>query len=465
MRPLPYNPVTDEILEALRGIVGEEHLVLRADLAEEYSHDEMAPVRGWPEVAVFPCSTEEIARIVTLAHENRIPVTTRGAGTGLMGGATAVEGGILLVTARMDRVLEVDEANMVARIEPGVVLLTFQEEMEKRGFFYAPDPGEKSATIGGNVMTNAGGMRAVKHGVTRDHVRGLKVVTADGSVIDLGGKVAKNASGYNLMHLMIGSEGTLGIVTEITVRLLPLPAELTSLLVPFQSLEDAVGVVPTLGKEGIIPQALEFFRRDVLEASTDYLGRAFPHGGAPVYLLLRMEASSPAEMERLIDRTGRLCLEAGAEDVLIADTAERQRALWDARGAFLEALGWSEQDECDIVVPRDRIAEIVLYSDRIAEDIGLRLSSFGHAGDGNIHINILRENLERGEWESRRDRVMELIYQKCAELGGKVSGEHGIGHSKRAFLAQYSHPVELEMMRRIKAAFDPGGILNPGKIL
>jgi len=463
--PVPYETVTDACLRALEDIVGPENLVPRDRLPEEYSHDEMAPVCGWAEVAVFPATTGEVARIMALAHAHRIPVTTRGAGTGLMGGAAPVAGGILLVTGRMDRILEVDEANMVARVQPGVVLLTFQEAMEERGFLYAPDPGEKSATIGGNVMTNAGGMRAVKYGVTRDHVRGMEVVTADGSVLCLGGKVAKNASGYNLMHLMIGSEGTLGIVTEITVRLLPLPEVLTTLLVPFARAEDAVALVPVLGKAGIIPQALEFFRRDVLESSTDYLGREFPHGDAPAYLMLRMEASSPAEMDRLIDRTGHICLDGGAEDVLIADTPERQKALWDARGAFLEALGWTDIDECDVVVPRDRMAEMMAYADRVAEECGLTFSSFGHAGDGNMHINILRGDLPDGTWERRRDAAMERIYQKTAALGGMVSGEHGIGYSKRAYLRAHTDPVELELMRRIKDGFDPRGILNPEKIL
>ncbi len=462
---MAFEPVTPALIRELKEIVGDDAVVVREDIPEEYSHDEMAPVRGWPEVAVFPGNTDEVSRIMALAHGAGVPVTTRGAGTGLMGGATAVEGGILLVTTRMDRVLEVDEANMVARVQPGVVLLTFAEEMEERGFLYAPDPGEKSATIGGNVMTNAGGMRAIKYGVTRDHVRGMEVVLSDGHVLRLGGKVAKNASGYNLMHLMIGSEGTLGVVTEITVRLLPLPEVLTTLLVPFQSPTDAVGMVPILGKAGIIPQALEFFRDDVLDSSTDYLGRPFPHHGAPAYLMMRLEASSRQEMERFIDRAGRLCLEGGADDVLIADTAERQATLWDARGAFLEALGWTDIDECDVVVPRDAMAEMMLYSDEVSREVGLTFSSFGHAGDGNMHINILRGDLPEEEWIARRDRAMELLYARCASLGGMVSGEHGIGYSKRGYLREHTDPMELELMRRVKESFDPRGILNPGKII
>ncbi len=462
---MPYRPLTPKVVERLRRAVGDDNLIVGEELPEEYTHDEMAPVSGWPEVAVFPETTGQVSEVVAIANENLVPVTTRGAGTGLMGGAAPVDGGILLVTSKMDRVVEVDEANMIARVGPGVVLMNFQEEMAARGFLYAPDPGEKSATIGGNVMTNAGGMRAVKYGVTRDHIRGLEVVLADGSVVRMGGKVAKNSSGYSLMHLMIGSEGTLGIVTEITVRLLPLPRVLTTLLVPFESMEDAVAMVPTLGKEGIIPQALEFFRPDVLKSSTEYLGRPFPHGGAKAYLMLRMEASSREEMERLIDRTGRLCLDGGADDVLIADTAERQSALWDARGAFLESLGWTDLDECDVVIPRDRMAEMVAYADRVADEVGLQFSTFGHAGDGNMHINILRGGLDDQQWERRRDLAMDQLYRKSAELGGMVSGEHGIGYSKREYLRRHTDPVQIELMRRIKESFDPRGILNPRKVI
>ncbi len=463
---MPFAPVTDKDIEAFRRIAGDRNVLSGGAIPEEYTHDEMAPVRAWPEVVARAGSTAEVTQILEYCCGRQIPVTPRGSGTGLMGGAVPTCGGLLLDLTRMNRILEVDRENLLARVQPGVTLLELAETVEAQGLFYAPDPGEKSGSIGGNVNTNAGGMRAVKYGVTRDHIRGLELVLSSGEVLVMGGRVAKNSTGYNLMQLVIGSEGTLGVVTEITVRLLPRPPMLASLLVPFESLDDAIETVPRFAGAGITPQAIEFLRRGVIEASERYLGRSFPDQSAPAYLLLRFDGASPEELEAQMDAAGRVCLESGAIDAFIADTDERQDALWNARGAFLEAIkGDNEIDECDIVVPRAVIAEMVNYADEVADEVGLRIETFGHAGDGNMHINLIRDDLDEEQWKDRVERGMALLYRKADQLDGMVSGEHGIGHSKRAYLAEYTDPRQMELMRQIKGIFDPAGILNPEKIL
>jgi glycolate oxidase len=354
----------------------------------------------------------------------------------------------------------------MATVEPGVILLDFQETVEKLGFLYAPDPGEKSATIGGNVATNAGGMRAVKYGVTRDHVTGLEVVLPNGDIVQLGGKVAKNSSGYSLLHLMVGSEGTLGIITKIIVKLLPLPRKVLTLLVPFPSLDQAIETVPKIIRSRIIPQAVEFMERDVILSAEKYLGKSFPHRTAPAYLLLRFDGGSLAELEEIYETAGDICLESGAEDVLIADTPERQDGLWDARGAFLEALkAESEMDEVDVVVPRDKIAVFIRYTKELEEEYGVRIRSFGHAGDGNMHVYIMRDQLDRAVWRAKMDEIMDRLYAKGSELGGQVSGEHGIGVAKRPYLLRELGDTLINLQRQIKEVFDPKQILNPGKVI
>ncbi|NMB44834.1 MAG: FAD-binding protein [Firmicutes bacterium] len=463
---MQYSKLVDADIAYLTNLVGEDYVLIGDEILEDYAHDELGEARAFPEIVVEPDNTEAISAIMRYAYEKGIPVTTRGSGTGLCGGCVPLHGGILLSTARLNRVLEIDEDNLMATVEPGVILLDFQEMVEKMGFLYAPDPGEKSATIGGNVATNAGGMRAVKYGVTRDYVTGMEVVLPNGDIIELGGKIAKNSSGYSLLHLMIGSEGTLGIMTKIVVKLLPLPRKVLSLLVPFPSLEQAIGTVPQIIRSRIIPQAMEFMERDVILSAEKYLGKTFPHKTAPAYLLLRFDGNSPVELEEIYEAAGDICLEAGAEDVLIADTLERQEGIWDARGAFLEALkAESDMDEVDVVVPRDQIAVFINYTKELESQYGIRIRSFGHAGDGNMHVYILRDDMDRVLWKEKMDEIMDLLYAKGKELGGQVSGEHGIGISKREYLIEDLGDALVSLQRRLKTAFDPKLILNPGKLI
>jgi glycolate oxidase len=433
---------------------------------DDYTRDEMASMKGYPDAVVLPKNVDEVSQVMQLASARGIAVTPRGAGTGLCGGAVPVEGGIVLCLTRMSSILEIDKENLTATVEPGVMLMSIHQAVEAQGFLYAPDPGEKTATIGGNINTNAGGMRAIKYGVTRDNIRGLQVVLASGEVLDMGGKHAKNSTGYSLMNAFIGSEGTLGIVTQATLKLYPLPRQMLSLLVPFNSLGDAIRAVPKILATGILPQSIEFAEKGVIEASERYLGKRFPHRDAPSYLLLRMDGNSQAEVVSAMDLVGDACLESGAVDVLIADSPERQSAIWDGRAAFLAALkSGNEVDECDVVLPRNRIAELVEYTKDVSAKVGVRIESFGHAGDGNLHIYVLRDRMPEDEWHRKLPAAMDLLYEKGAALGGLVSGEHGIGLAKKKYMARNLGRGEIFLMKRLKDAFDPAGILNPGKVV
>ncbi len=449
-----------DLLDEDRVYVGEE------EINEDFWRDELAGVKKSPEVLVDVQSTEEVSKIMKYAYENNIPVTPRGSGTGLVGGSVAIHGGIMINLMNMNEILELDEENLTLTVEPGVLLMEISEYVENHDLFYPPDPGEKSATIGGNISTNAGGMRAVKYGVTRDYVRGLEVVLPNGEVMELGGKVVKNSSGYSLKDLMVGAEGTLGIVTKAVLRLLPLPKKALSLLIPFPNLEMAIETVPKIIKSKAIPTAIEYMVKDVIVASEEFLGSKFPDSSSDAYLLLTFDGNSKEEIENDYEKVANICLDAGALDVLISDTQERQESIWNARGAFLEAIKASttEMDECDVVVPRDKVAEFVKYADGLQEKHDIRIKGFGHAGDGNLHIYILKDELPEEEWKKKLDEVFEDMYTEANKLGGQVSGEHGIGFAKKPFLQESLGDNGMDLLKNIKLAFDPKNILNPGKV-
>ena len=351
----------DDILYIKNTIQDDERVLVGENINEEYSHDELSGTSSYPDVVVKAKSAEEIAAIMKYAYENTIPVTPRGAGTGLVGSSVPMEHGIMIDTTLMNQILELDEENLTVTVEPGVLLMELSAYVEDHDFFYPPDPGEKSATIGGNISTNAGGMRAVKYGVTRDYVMGLEVVLPDGTITQFGGKVVKNSSGYDLKDLIIGSEGTLGFITKAILKLLPLPKRVISLLIPFPTLKQAIDTVPVIIKSKTIPTAIEFMQREVIEDAEEYLGKAFPDKQSDAYLLLKFDGNSTEEIEEAYDKVAKLCLEQGALDVLISDTQEREESIWKARGAFLEAIKGSTtyMDEVDMVVPRSRVNEMV----------------------------------------------------------------------------------------------------------
>lgn len=437
-------------------------------ISTDYDHDEMTEYGHYmPEAVLQALSTEDVRAVLRYCSEHNIAVTPRGAGTGLCGGCVAIHGGVVLSTEKMKKVLEVDVKNMTATVEPGVLLMEFPKALEGTGLFYPPDPGEKTATMGGNAMTNAGGMRAVRYGVTRDYVLGMEVVLPSGEVLTLGGKNVKNASGYSLLDLMIGSEGTLGFLTKLTVKLIPEPKANTSLLIPFDSLEQCIEAVPAVLGCGCEPTAVEFMEREVIACAEEYLGKQFPDTSADAYLLVRLDGASDGALQPRIDLVTDVALGLGAKDVLLADTDERKESIWNSRGAFLEAIKGStpSMDECDVVVPRDRIAAFVKKSVEIGKRLEVRICSFGHAGDGNLHIYACQDTLDEATWKQRVEQAMRELYIEARALGGEVSGEHGIGHAKRGFLYESLGESQLAIMRGIKAAFDPQGILNPGKVI
>jgi len=462
-----FNSLTDADIAYLKSVIEPTGKVVpREQIHEDYSHDEMGAVHQFPDLLIEAVSTEQVAAVLRYANERRLPVTPRGQGTGLVGAAVALHGGIMLSTARMNRILELDEDNLTLTVEPGVLLMEIAKFVEERDFFYPPDPGEKSASIGGNISTNAGGMRAVKYGVTRDYVRGLEVVLANGDIIEVGGKIVKNSSGYSIKDLIIGSEGTLGFVTKALLKLLPLPKKAISLLIPFADLATAIETVPVIIRSKYIPTAIEYMEQPVILCAEQYLGKKFPDHSSDAYLLLTFDGNSREEVEAIYEKVAEICLQAGARDVLISDTDERQTSIWSARGAFLEAIKASttEMEECDVVVPRNHVADFVKYTKEVEQKVGVRLSGFGHAGDGNLHVYVLRDDLDSETYARKLSEAFDLLYAKAHELGGQVSGEHGIGFAKKEFLAESLGEVSMNLMRNIKRAFDPNGILNPGKV-
>jgi len=443
-----------------------ERVFFRNEINEDYSHDELGGIKKMPDIVIQAINAEEVSKVMKYAYENNIPVTPRGSGTGLVGAAVPLKGGIVIDLSRMNKILELDEENLTLTLEPGVLLMDIGKYVEEFDLFYPPDPGEKSATIGGNISTNAGGMRAVKYGVTRDYVRGLEVVLPNGDIVELGGKVVKNSSGYALKDLIIGAEGTLGIVTRATLKLLPLPKKALSLLIPFESLERAIETVPKIIKSKSIPTAIEFMQKEAILAAEEFLGKTFPDKSSDAYLLLTFDGNSTEEIEKAYENVASICLEAGALDVLISDTEERQESIWSARGCFLEAIKalTSEMDEVDVVVPRNKIGEFVTFTHELEKTANIRIKSFGHAGDGNLHVYILRDELSQEAWHTKLSEVMQIMYDKAKELKGQVSGEHGIGFAKKGYLKQSLPDQCINIMQGIKLAFDPRNILNPGKV-
>jgi len=464
---MKYKVFDEKDYLEIRDIINDDERVFYKErISEDYSHDELGDIHCYPDIVVQVLSAEEVSKVMKYAYENNIPVTPRGSGTGLVGAAVPVCKGIVIDMSRMNRILELDEENLTVTVEPGVLLMELSKFVEEHDLFYPPDPGEKTATIGGNINTNAGGMRAVKYGVTRDFVRGLEVVLPNGDIVEFGGKVVKNSSGYSMKDLIVGSEGTLGIVTKAILKLLPLPKKAISLLIPFPTLEQAIRTVPLIIKSKTIPTAIEFMQRETIIDAEEFLGKKFPDNQSDAYLLLKFDGNSVEEIQASFDKVADICLEQGALDILFADTDERNDSIWKARGAFLEAIKASTtlMDEVDVVVPRNKVSEMVEFSHQLQDKIGIRIKSFGHAGDGNLHIYVLKDNLTEEEWKKRLNLAMDEMYKKARELNGQVSGEHGIGYAKKPYLNQSLAPEILEIMRGIKKAFDPKGILNPGKV-
>ncbi|NOZ79541.1 MAG: FAD-binding protein [Acidobacteria bacterium] len=456
----------DQVLaDGLGGILsGDEWTVEREEL-EAYGHDETEDLSFLPEVVVRPKDPGAVPAILELAHRLKVPVTPRGGGTGLSGGALPVRGGIVLSLDRCDRILEIDTGNMVAVVEPGVITQVLQEEVERVGLYYPPDPASRgSCTIGGNLAENAGGPHAVKYGVTSDYVMGLEVVLANGKVLHCGGARRKDVAGYDLAKLFVGSEGTLGIITRATLRLVPQPEERAVLLASFSSLRSGLDGVLAVFK-GLTPSACELLERDAVEAAARHLGRPVPVPGAEALIVMEVDGFTRDDVERQMVTAGERLEAAGAVDVRVAMTRKEREELWALRAATGEAVkAISTYKEEDCSVPRSRIGELVMGVKEIARRAGIRTICYGHAGDGNIHVNILRMDADEATWRDRLPAVIEEIFSLTVKLGGSITGEHGIGWTQRRYLPLQLGPVEMETLKAIKDALDPDAILNPGKI-
>jgi len=459
---MQYGKVTPEIIAQLKEMVGEKNVLTEG--LENYSRDEMPhPEPRTPDVVVKPENTASVARILQLANEKLIPLTPRGGGTGLSGGAIPVYGGILLSLEKMKKILEIDEANFTATVEPGVTLAEFYKALAEHGLYYPVYPGELTATLGGTIATNAGGMRAVKYGVTRQSVLGLEAVLPGGDIIQSGGKLVKCSTGYDLTQLIVGSEGTLAVVTGITLKIAASPKKAELLFIPFNNLHDAISCVPDILKAGIQPIGIEFMQKDIIQLMERYNNKELPLHDYEAFLMLFVEADTEEEFFAISGRIDEVCRKHNAVDIYMPNTDEAKRTLLDAREKFyfaVQAMGMS--DLADVVVPRSRIADFVEEVKKISARHNIPIIAFGHAGDGNVHLQPVGEGVKD---ESIRKAIMTDIFKAGISMGGTISGEHGLGFAKKDFLPMADSETKIELMRRIKHAFDPNHIMNPGKVL
>lgn len=447
-------------MEELLKIISDPDRVKIGNIEDKYLSDTLGRLKGTAAALVFPKSTEEVSALMKYAYENDIPVTPRGAGTNLVGSTVPHGNGIILDFSLMNKVLEIDEGTFTAVVEPGVVLQDFQKLVESKGLFYPPDPGEKLATIGGNISTNAGGMRAVKYGVTRDYVRGLELVLADGRVITAGSKNVKDASGLSLKHLIVGSEGTLAVITKCILKLIPKPEKSLSVLVPFPDLNTGIAGVLSIIRANANPTAIEFTERTVVELGEKFTGLKFPVPEAGAYIILTFDG-----MENSVKESAELvrsvALNAGALDYITLDDPEQAANIWKIRGCLVKAVeAVSEQEPVDLVVPINRTADFIGFVHETERKSGMQMVAFGHAGDGNVHLCMVRGNRNDEQWKNDLHDNMTTVYNYAYSLGGLTSGEHGIGVAKRPYFLGATNPDNLDVMRSIKTALDAKHILN-----
>lgn len=439
-----------------------------ASTCDQYSRDHTEDLSFLPECVLKPDTVDEVSCILSYCNDNQLAVTPAGARTGLSGGALPVKGGVLLSMERFNHILQVDTDNLQVITEPGVITQVLQEEVQKYGLFYPPDPASKgSCFIGGNVSENSGGPKAVKYGVTKDYVLNLEVVLSDGSIIWTGANVLKNATGYNLTQLMIGSEGTLGIITKIVLRLLPHPTHDLLLLVPFFDAEEACKAVSAIFKAGVTPSGLEFMERDALRMAASYLNEEFPWllETHQAHLLIEVDGFDPDQLMKECEVIYNTLGQFECDEILFAEDQAKKNSLWRLRRVVGEAVKkYSTYKEEDTVVPRFHLPELLRAVKKIGKEYGFESVCYGHAGDGNLHINILKGNLSEHEWTHELPKAIRKLFQEVVRLGGTLSGEHGIGYVQKPYMDLAFDATTLNLMKGIKDVFDPKGILNPGKI-
>jgi glycolate oxidase len=463
---MAYTRLTPNLITRLSVIVGPDNLLVDEESRVLYGKDDTEDFAFPPEVILKPSNAGQISEILKLANEYGVPVTPRGGGTGLSGGALAVHGGICLSMEKLNHILEIDGKNFQAIVEPGVITQKFQEELEIHGLFYPPDPASRgSCQLGGNLAECAGGPRALKYGVTKDYVLGIEAVLPTGKIINAGGRTLKNVSGYNLTQLIIGSEGTLAVITKITFRLIPLPKLRKIMLVAFASLEDAAETVAEIFQRGVTPSALELMEKAAVKAAEAHLGKVFPNGNAEAQLFIEVDGNYEEALQKDIEVIAEVVEQHHAVDVLLAEERQKVEDVWALRRGMGEAVkAISAYKEEDTVVPRANLPRLIKGVKDICGKYGITSICYGHAGDGNLHVNILKDKLDEATWTRHLDTAIREIFQLTVSLGGTISGEHGIGYTQKSYLSIALSPTELKLMKDIKRTFDPNSILNPGKI-
>ncbi|OGJ89833.1 MAG: FAD-binding protein [Candidatus Raymondbacteria bacterium RifOxyA12_full_50_37] len=471
-RRLRYNHMTPKLAAELCKISGEKYVIYDdKEKLEPYSHDEVAETQyaHMPEALVRPGSTTEVSSIIKWANRRKVPVTPRGAGSGLSGGAVPIHGGVVMHMDRMNKVVEYDRINMTITVEPGMVTNDINDLIKGDGLFYAGYPMSlETCYIGGNVAENAGGGKAVKYGVTARYVIGLEIVTPTGDIITLGGKLVKDVTGYNVIQLMVGSEGTLGVFTKITLRLMPLPKANVDLLCLFKTPDEAIAVVPKIMTAGgIIPTAIEFMDKTSVQTTCQYLNESIPYQQAGAMLLITVDGPNAAQVEQEYEAIGELCMKNGAIEVYVADNFTTSQRIWNVRKNIAEAFKVISPHQSleDIVVPIASIPEMVRELQVLSKKYGVSIPCYGHAGDGNLHATpVMNPAWTLKRWNDTLPNILIDLYTITSRLGGTISGEHGIGHKRKKYMPLVVSKEYLGMLRSIKKALDPNSILNPGKI-
>ena len=467
MKGPDFNKIDSAVYRRLTEISGPKAVFNSEEMLDKYSKDETIGLSHTPEAVVLPATLKEIKEIFRLANIENIPVTPRGLGTGLSGGAVPLYGGIVLSLERMNRLVEIDRENLMVVTEPGIITGELQQTVEAEGFFYPPDPASlESCSIGGNVAEGAGGSRAVRYGTTKDYVQGLEMVLPSGEVIHTGGKVVKDVTGYNLTQLLVGSEGTLAVVTRIILRLIPLPKLRMDLLVPFNSIEKTTRTVSEIIEAKIVPTAIEFMENNCFELAENHIKRKLAFRDAAAHLLVTLDGNHQEALEDSRNRVGEICERNGAYDIYVADTRPDIERMWEGRKCLFEAanLVGGMYKSLDVVVPRSRIPTLVQKIHGISELHRIQAMSFGHAGDGNIHVLLFKGELSDDVWDSHIVLAERELYNETVNLGGRITAEHGIGLLRKQYLSMNLGTNQIEILRKLKKAFDPKGILNPGKI-
>ncbi len=466
-----YNPVTEDIIDELTTILNDKRVITDKEKIESYSYDETSQEQygHMPEVVVMPISAEEISHIMKLANRELVPVTPRGAGSGLSGGAIPDFGGIVISFEKMNNILEIDYDNMMMVLEPGVITNSVNEKIAEKGLFFAGYPmSVETCYIGGNIAENAGGGKAVKYGVTGRYIMGLELVTPTGEIITLGGKRVKDVTGYDLKQLIVGSEGTLGIVTKAIIKLLPKPSEIVDLLVLFEDVKTAIKMVPEIMTTGgIIPTGIEFMDKLSVKTSCEYLNEHLPYQQAGSMLLIEVDGNKEKQVMEDAETIGELCQKNGAIEVYVADNHTTRERVWSVRRNIAEAFKVVSPHQSleDIVVPISNIPDLIPELEIIGNKYDIQIPCYGHAGDGNLHATLVKNpSNSMEEWYKIEKEALEELYKATKKLGGTLSGEHGIGSKRKEYIDIVLGPAEIELMKKIKKAFDPNNIMNPGKI-